>query len=52
MRSRDEDTPLTDHLLDHFAGWYVICLLAVQSLEKARETRASAKAAKSATGKN
>ena len=36
MRERNDETPLSDHLLDHFATWYVLCVLAVRALEEAR----------------
>jgi hypothetical protein len=36
MHSDEEDAPLTEHLLEHFAGWYLICVVAVQALEHAR----------------
>ena len=39
MLEKIEDTTLSDHLLDHFATWYVISVMAIQALEKARETR-------------
>ena len=37
MLEKIEDTTLSDHLLDHFATWYVISVVAIQALEKARE---------------
>ena len=39
MFENSEDTTLSDHLLDHFATWYVISVVAIQSLEKAREAQ-------------
>lgn len=33
---REDDTPLTDALLDQFAGYYVLAVLAVRALEHAR----------------
>ena len=36
MHNDDKDTPLTEHLLEQFAGWYLISLLAVKALEHAR----------------
>ena len=36
MRERNDEPPLSDHLLDHFATWYVLCVLAVRALEEAR----------------
>jgi len=39
MLEKIEDTTLSDHLLDHFATWYVISVMAIQALEKAREAR-------------
>jgi hypothetical protein len=37
--SRDSDTALTDALLDQFAGYYVLVVLAVELLEEARRQR-------------
>jgi len=31
-----DDAPLTDHLLEQFAGWYLICVLAIKALNRAR----------------
>ena len=39
MLEKIEDTTLSDHLLDHFATWYVISGVAIQALEKAREAQ-------------
>ena len=36
------DTPLTDALLDQFAAYYLLCVLAVGMLEEARRQRAVA----------
>ena len=36
------ETPMTDALLDQFAAYYLLCVLAVQILEEARRQRASA----------
>ena len=36
---RDDDTPLTDALLDQFAGYYVLAVLAVKALEEARRQK-------------
>ena len=36
---QDDDTPLTDALLDQFAGYYVLAVLAVKALEEARRQR-------------
>ena len=36
---RDDDTPLTDALLDQFAGYYVLAVLAVRALEEARRQK-------------
>ena len=47
MHSDEEDAPLTEHLLEHFAGWYLICVVAVQALETARLLHARREAAKS-----
>ena len=38
-KSRDSDTALTDTLLDQFAGYYVLVVLAVELLEEARRQR-------------
>lgn len=35
----DSDTPLTDALLDQFAGYYLVAVLAVRALEEARRQR-------------
>jgi len=40
--SPDADTPLTDALLDQFAGYYVLAVLAVKALEEARRQRSLA----------
>ena len=32
----DEDRPMTEFLLDQFAGWHLICVLAVKALNEAR----------------
>lgn len=39
MLEKSEDTALSDHLLDHFTTWYVISVVAIQALEKAREAQ-------------
>ena len=39
MLEKSEDTTLSDHLLDHFTTWYVISVVAIQALEKAREAQ-------------
>ena len=44
MHSDEEDAPLTEHLLEQFAGWYLISVLAVQALEHARLLHARKKA--------
>ena len=49
MHSDEEDAPLTEHLLEHFAGWYLICVVAVQALEHARLLHARHEAGKSNT---
>ena len=49
MHSDEEDVPLTEHLLEHFAGWYLICVVAVQALEHARLLNARREAGKSNT---
>ena len=49
MHSDEEDTPLTEHLLEHFAGWYLICVVAVQALEHARVLHARREAGQSDT---
>ena len=36
MHSDEEDTPLTEHLLEQFAAWYLFSVLAVRTLEHAR----------------
>jgi len=36
---RDEESPLTDALLDQFAGYYVLAVLAVKALEEARRQK-------------
>ncbi|MGB1961792.1 MAG: hypothetical protein ACPHUB_04950 [Candidatus Puniceispirillaceae bacterium] len=40
MHSDEEDAPLTEHLLEQFAGWYLISVLAVRALEHARSLHA------------
>jgi len=35
----DDDTPLTDALLDQFASYYLLAVLAVTALEEARRQR-------------
>lgn len=32
----DEERPMTEFLLDQFAGWHLICVLAVKALNEAR----------------
>jgi hypothetical protein len=49
MHNDEEDAPLTEHLLEHFAGWYLICVVAVQALETARLLHARREAGKSNT---
>ncbi len=49
MHSDEEDAPLTEHLLEHFAGWYLISVVAVQALETARLLHARHEAGKSNT---
>ena len=39
MLEKIDDTTLSDHLLDHFATWYVVSGVAIQALEKAREAQ-------------
>ena len=34
--SEEDDTPLTDALLDQFATYYLLAVLAVRALEEAR----------------
>ena len=36
MHNNEEDAPLTEHLLEQFAGWYLISVMAVRALEHAR----------------
>ncbi len=43
MHSDEEDAPLTEHLLEQFAGWYLISVLAVRALEHARSIHARRK---------
>ena len=43
MHSNEEDAPLTDHLLEQFAGWYMISVMAVRALEHARALHARSK---------
>ena len=43
MYSDEEDAPLTEHLLEQFAGWYLISVLAVRALEHARSLHARRK---------
>ena len=38
-RHDDSDTPLTDALLDQFAGYYLFAMMAVKALEEARRQR-------------
>ena len=38
-RDKDSDTPLTDALLDQFAGYYLFAVIAVRALEEARRQR-------------
>ena len=40
--SPEDDTPLTDALLDHFATYYLLSVLAVRALEEARRHAAAA----------
>ena len=40
----DDDTPLTDALLDQFSAYYLVAVLAVRALEEARRQRAFAEA--------
>jgi len=35
----DSDTPLTDALLDQFAGYYLFAVMAAKALEEARRQR-------------
>ena len=49
MHSDEEEAPLTEHLVEHFAGWYLICVVAVQALETARLLHARREAGKSNT---
>ena len=49
MHSDEEEAPLTEHLVEHFAGWYLICVVAVQALEHARLLNARREAGKSNT---
>ena len=39
MLEKSEDTTLSDHLLNHVTTWYVISVVAIQALEKAREAQ-------------
>ena len=43
MHGEEEDAPLTEHLLEQFAGWYLISVLAVRALEHARSLHARRK---------
>ena len=43
MHSDEEDTPLTEHLLEQFAAWYLFSVLAVRTLEHARSLHAQRK---------
>lgn len=43
-RAGDDDTPLTDALLDQFSAYYLVAVLAVRALEEARRQRAFAEA--------
>ena len=43
MHSDEEDAPLTEHLLEQFAGWYLLSVLAVRALEHARSLHARRK---------
>ena len=49
MHSDEEEAPLTEHLVEHFAGWYLICVVAVQALEHVRLLHARREAVKSNT---
>ena len=40
--SPEDDTPLTDALLDQFSTYYFLAVLAVQALEEARRQAAAA----------
>ena len=40
--SPEDDTPLTDALLDQFATYYLLAVLAVRALEEARRHAAAA----------
>ena len=40
MHNNEEDTPLTEHLLEQFAAWYLLSVLAVRTLEHARSLHA------------
>lgn len=40
--SPEDDTPLTDVLLDQFATYYLLAVLAVRALEEARRHAAAA----------
>jgi hypothetical protein len=41
--SEEDDTPLTDALLDQFATYYLLAVLAVRALEEARRHAGAAK---------
>ena len=41
----ETDTPLTDTLVDQFASYYLLAVLAVKALEAMREQRRLSKAA-------
>ena len=40
MHNDEKDTPLTEHLLEQFAAWYLLSVLAVRTLEHARSLHA------------
>ena len=40
MHNDEEDAPMTEHLLEQFAGWYLISVLAVRAMEHARSLHA------------
>ena len=40
MHNDEKDTPLTEHLLEQFAAWYLVSVLAVRTLEHARSLHA------------
>lgn len=43
MHCNKKDSPLTEHLLEQFAGWYLISVLAVRAMEHARSLHANRK---------